>query len=175
MVTGVSILDYPALGSGINEYDKGQIRRSNWPNEINFAIRNGDEFNNTQFRDLLVHYKNLLMSWDAYVIDMMSEKFGATHPNDRLENNLFNFTKYIKRDMESFLTIVHGSYLTSNNNTQPIWSQTARKIFGESVRDDGPYLGELVHKNGKFFLNEITIISRKIECLPPFNGSLSEK
>jgi len=40
LVTGVSILDYPALGSGINEYDKGQIRRSNWPNEMNLTKQN---------------------------------------------------------------------------------------------------------------------------------------
>ena len=104
-LTDISILDLPAFGAKIDHLEKGHKKSPNWPTEINFALHNSNSRNLTDFFFL---YKSLLDDWKDHM-----ESLYDTHPTDTFthqmrNNEVFNFTKYIKDDMKTFLLSVAG-------------------------------------------------------------------
>ncbi len=55
-------------------------------------------------------------------------------------NHLFDFTKYIRKDMKTFLIALHGSFLTSSRKAVPTWQQVANESFNQTRSE---------HRNGK--------------------------
>ena len=50
-----------------------------------------------------------------------------------MENSyLFDFTKYIKKDMKTFLIALHGSFLTASREAVPTWGQVADESFNQT-------------------------------------------
>ena len=50
-----------------------------------------------------------------------------------MENNyLFDFTKYIREDMKTFLIAHHGSVLMASKEKMPIWGQIADESFNQT-------------------------------------------
>ena len=45
---------------------------------------------------------------------------------------LFDFTKYIKKDMKTFLIALHGSFLTASREAVPTWRQVADESFNQT-------------------------------------------
>ena len=53
-----------------------------------------------------------------------------------MENNFsFNFTNYIRKDMNTFLTAIHGSYLSPSKNHFSIWGEVANELFNDTKND----------------------------------------
>ena len=51
-------------------------------------------------------------------------------------NDLFDFTRYIREDMKTFLIAHHGSVLMASKETMPIWGQVADESFNQTRSED---------------------------------------
>jgi hypothetical protein len=128
----ISILDLPAFGSKIAHLERRHKRISNWPNEVNFAIR--DEVN-VSLPITFEKYKLLIDHWKSYMNDS-SARFSP----EMKYSYLFDFTKYIKKDMKTFLIALHGSFLTASREAVPTWRQVADESFNQTRSE---------HRSGK--------------------------
>jgi hypothetical protein len=56
-------------------------------------------------------------------------------------NHYMNFTNHMLADMEAFLKVIHGSFLTTSKQPLPILKQAAEIVFNNSstVHDKGLY------------------------------------
>ena len=110
----VSILDLPAFAHSIGTLEKSQKRESGWPTELNFAIRNGKKDANTT--ELFTKYKKLLEDWRNYMLQLDSTDYEDYWTENMANNEYFNFTHYIKKDIKTFLTAVTGMLVDSDQS-----------------------------------------------------------
>ena len=125
-VSNISILDLPAFGSKIAWLRKQHKRESNWPTEMNFAMRNRNE---STMPVIFKTYKTLLEHWENFMIKVYKKDPLATFTPLMENNTFFDFTNYIKSDMLTYLIVTHGSFLTTSDKTSPIWKQLASLLF----------------------------------------------
>ena len=50
-------------------------------------------------------------------------------------NNLFDFTRYIREDMKTFLIAHYGSVLMASKEAMPIWEQVADESFNQTRKE----------------------------------------
>ena len=129
----ISILDLPAYGSRIAQLEKHQKKESNWPTEINLSILKN---NQGELSAVFTEYKKLLDHWDRYMQNILESSSKANFTTEMENNRFFNFTGHIRKDMETFLIALQGSFLSPMKNSSQIWSETAKKIFKHTKRDD---------------------------------------
>ena len=128
----ISMLDLPAFGSKIAHLERQHRRVSNWPSEVNFSIR--DEMN-VSLPFAFRNYKLLIDHWKSFMQKLYMKDSSARLSPEMQNNYLFNFTKYIKEDMKTFLITLHGSFLTASKETMPTWEQVADESFNQT-RDE---------------------------------------
>jgi hypothetical protein len=63
---------------------------------------------------------------------MMTINISGLSPPEMENNYLFDFTKYIREDMKTFLIAHYGSVLTASKETLPIWGQVADESFNQT-------------------------------------------
>ena len=129
----VSILDLPGFGSKIPWLRLKHKRQPNWPIELNFAIRNNIA------NDVLAaftEYKTLIIHWQTYLEKVFQKDPKATFTPEMSNNQLFNFTDYIRQDIKAFLIATHGSYLTSEEHPLPIWKNVTEILFNSTIITD---------------------------------------
>jgi hypothetical protein len=102
----ISILDLPAFGSKIAHLERQHKRVSNWPSEVSFSIR--DEMD-VSLKTAFENYKVLIDHWQSYMQKIYMKDLNARFSPEMENNYLFDFTKYIKEDMRTFLIALHGS------------------------------------------------------------------
>ena len=129
----VSILDLPAFGSSVARFDKHHRIMSNWPTEVNFEIF---KHNQKDRLVLLTEYKDLLEDWENYMIKIFRNDSHASFTPLMEKNELFDFTRYIKADMKTFLLAMHGSFLTPSNETLLVWKKIAHEVFAETLPEN---------------------------------------
>ena len=160
----VSILDVPGFGSMVNNFEtvsvqanffvsKTEICTIPWANQLNMAIynklmskyswsKNWEKIINQECSDL----KNL---WKKYMEDPDNNDF----PPEIHNNTLFNFTDFIKDDMQAFLAVYVGSFQTSvgqnhvhvhekghmvdidygqQGNISGLWLEAGKNVFQET-------------------------------------------
>ena len=129
----ISILDLPAFGSRIVSLDKLQQSESNWPNELNFAIYN--KFKTSSERmTAFSQYKRLIVLWKLYMenVNKHGNMSSQTFP-PFIQHNPFNFNQHIEEDFSTFLKVYEGSHLTALDESSDVWSETAKKVFGQTL------------------------------------------
>ena len=122
-VKNVSILDFPAFGSMIGQINSNYKIKSNWPTEMNFEVFKGLD-GNTQ--EMFTQYKNLLNDWKSYLIKVRLKDTQAHFSPIMKNNNILNFTKYIRDDVKSFLISIQASHLNPTKDSSPIWKEIAK-------------------------------------------------
>jgi hypothetical protein len=134
----ISILDLPAFGSKIAHLEWQHKRISNWPSEVSFSIfdeirptttQNPSTNNQTyvSLQTAFENYKILIDHWKSFMQDS-SASFSP-----EMENNyLFDFTKYIREDMKTFLIAHHGSVLMASKEAMQIWEKVADESFNQT-------------------------------------------
>ena len=125
----ISILDLPAFGSKLAHFERRHKGISNWPNEVNFAIR--DELN-VSLPIAFEKYKLLIDHWRYYMRKIVMKDSSARFSPEMKNSYLFDFTKYIKKDMKTFLIALHGSFLTASREAVPTWRQVADESFNQT-------------------------------------------
>jgi len=125
----ISILDLPAFGSKIAHFERRHKIISNWPNEVNFAIRNEV---NVSLPITFEKYKLLIEHWWSYMQKIYKKDSSARFSPEMKNSYLFDFTKYIKKDMKTFLIALHGSFLTASRKAVPTWRQVADESFNQT-------------------------------------------
>ena len=129
----VSLLDLPSFGSSIAWLHRHHRRESNWQTEINFeTLQATDE----SFYNVFAEYKNLLESWENYLVKIYHNYPDASFTTSMESNKFFNFTKHIRTDFKTFLIAIHGSHLSPAKNTTPVWRDTAQKVFQSMENKD---------------------------------------
>ena len=133
-LTDISILDLPGFGSHIANLDQLQQSESNWPNELNFAIYNKFK-NSTERMKAFSQYKRLIGLWKIYLenVNQHGNESSTQYP-PCIEHNPFNFTQHIEEDFSTFLKVYEGSYSTALNESSDLWSETAKKVFGQTLK-----------------------------------------
>ena len=108
-----------------------------WSTQLNMAIYNQLVVNGTN-NDLDIDKtcENLKESWKRYIKNPKSNNFPPSWKNLTEQFKLFNFTKYIKKDMSSFLATYAASVQTIHNGFDTLWKDTATKIFSEVNSED---------------------------------------
>ena len=138
-IKDISILDLPAFGSKVVQLEGDQKNEPNWPTEMNFAIYSKNMDNMTI---VFNEYKTLLGHWNKYMEEISNNADLPNFTEDMKNNKYLNFTSYIKKDLGSFLKVISGTHLSASKNPNPLWKQTANKVF-ENTKDDSH-----VEKNG---------------------------
>ena len=69
--------------------------------------------------------KDLVQQWGEYMKDPESNPF----PPSVLNNTVFNYTKYIKKDMTTFL---ETQTISTRNTNASYWSDLGIKVFSET-------------------------------------------
>ena len=77
------------------------------------------------------NYKLLIDHWKSYMQKIYKKDSSARFSAEMKNNYLFNFTKYIREDMKTFLIALHGSHLSATNGTMKTWSQVADESFNQ--------------------------------------------
>jgi hypothetical protein len=131
----ISILDLPAFGSKIAHLEWQHKRISNWPSEVSFSILdaiqpttlNPSTNNQTKvpLQTVFENYKILIDHWKSYMQKIFMKDSRATFSPEMENNYLFDFTKYIREDIKTFLIAHHGSVLMALKESLPIWGQVA--------------------------------------------------
>ena len=129
----ISILDLPAFGSKIAHLEWQHKRISNWPNEVSFSIL--DEMNVPK-QTAFENYKILIDHWKSYMLKIFMKDSSASFSPEMETNDLFDFTRYIREDMKTFLIAHHGSVLMASKETMPIWGQVADESFNQTRSED---------------------------------------
>ena len=132
----VSILDFPGFGSSIARLDRSHKIESNWPTEINFEILKGIHDDPLLF---FGQFKDLLTDWENYIYQKLYQQDPHANFTASMKNSPFlNFTKYIREDPKTFLTAVHGSFLSPKKEIFPTWKNAAQTLFqnDESVSNN---------------------------------------
>ena len=125
----ISILDLPAFGSKIAHLEWQHKRISNWPSEVSFSIL--DEMN-VPLQTAFENYKILIDHWRSYMQKIFMKDSSARFSPEMENNYLFDFTKYIRKDMKTFLIALHGSVLMASTKKMPIWGQVADESFNQA-------------------------------------------
>ena len=128
-LTSISILDLPAFGSKIAHLEWQHKRISNWPSEISFSIL--DEMN-VSLQTAFQNYKILIDHWKSYMQKIFMKDSSASFSPEMENNYLFDFTRYIREDMKTFLTALHGSVLMASKEAMPIGRQVADESFNQT-------------------------------------------
>ena len=131
-VKNVSLLDLPAFGSMFRT--KKNCISPSWSIQQNMAIYN-QLMSSNNFRWSLywgdkLHHREcevLRVLWKEY---MKNPKVNDFPPKIK-SNEHFNFTKYIKDDMPTFLNAYSASFPNILNNTA-MWSEIAKRVFLDS-------------------------------------------
>merc|ERR1712051_91009 len=121
----ISILDLPAFGSKIAHLEWQHRRISNWPSEVSFSILGeiqptttpNPSTNNQTYVSLQTafeNYKILIDHWKSFMQKVYMKDLGAKFSPEMENNYLFDFTKYIREDMKTFLIAHHGSVLMAS-------------------------------------------------------------
>ena len=132
-VSNISILDFVAFGSMIPWLKKHHKREPNWPIEMNFAIRHKSE---DSILEIFKEYKTLIKGWKEYM-ERVHKRDPLNSFTSEMENKHFNFSKYIRADISTFLIATHGSFLTASDQTEPIWNKIANTLFNSSNISQG--------------------------------------
>ena len=128
-LTNISILDLPAFGSKIAHLEWQHKRISNWPNEVSFSIL--DEMN-VPLQTAFQNYKILIDHWKSYMLKIFMKDSSASFSPEMENNYLFDFTRYIREDMKTFLIAHHGSVLMASKEAMPILGQVADESFNQT-------------------------------------------
>ena len=125
----ISILDLPAFGSKIAHLERQHKRISNWPNEVSFSVL--DEMN-VPLQTAFQNYKILIDHWKSFMQKVYMKDLSARFSPEMENNYLFDFTKYIREDMKTFLIAHHGSVLMASKEALPILGQVADESFNQT-------------------------------------------
>ena len=138
----ISILDVPAFGSKIAHLEWRHKRISNWPSEVSFSILNeiqptttpnsSTNQTNVPLQTAFENYKILTDHWKSYMQKVFMKDLSARFSPEMENNYLFDFTKYIREDMRTFLIAHHGSVMTASKETMQIWGQVADESFNQT-------------------------------------------
>ena len=102
----ISILDFPAFGSKMDHIEKDHQKSPTWPTEVNFALHNSLNGNLSQ---VFFQHKNLLEDWKHHMESLYDADSAGTFTYRMQNNEILNFTKYIKEDMKTFLLSLAGN------------------------------------------------------------------
>ena len=105
----VSLLDLPAFGSTITTLKKGLKKQFLWPIQTNFALHKIDSALNVSRSKILMSYKTLFEDWGNYMKQLDRNVYDKQFTKDMENNEFFNFTGFIKKDMKTFLTAIAGN------------------------------------------------------------------
>ena len=106
----VSLLDLPAFGSTIGTLRKNLKKHFNWPVETSYAIRTSNT--GVNFNDIFTSYKNLVDDWGHHM-KLLRKKDNSGRFTLEMKNNRFmNFTKFIEKDMKTFLIALSGIFFS---------------------------------------------------------------
>ena len=133
-LSNVSLLDLPAFGSNIAWLRKSHKREQNWPTEMNYAIHNNHDKN---IPEAFKSYKIQLTQWEKYMNKVYRKAPLPSFTPKMKVNQFFNFTKHITKDITTFLSAIHGSFLTASNETLPIWINVSKDLFSSKNVLDG--------------------------------------
>ena len=128
-LTNISILDLPAFGSKIAHLEWQHRRISNWPNEVSFSIL--DEMN-VPLQTAFQNFKILIDHWKSYMLKVFMKDSSASFSPVMENNYLFDFTRYIREDMKTFLIAHHGSVLMASKEAMPILERVADESFNQT-------------------------------------------
>ena len=142
-LTNISILDLPAFGSKIAHLEWQHKRISNWPSEVSFSILdeirptttlNPSTNNQTKvsLQTAFENYKILIDHWKSYMQKVFMKDLSASFSPEMENNYLFDFTKYIREDMKTFLIAHHGSVLMASKEAMQIWGKVADESFNQT-------------------------------------------
>ena len=140
----VSLLDLPAFGSILDFFETEDCNLP-WSLQLNMEIYNTMISNNSTWgrynitKHITSECKALIKQWKKYMNDTEANDF----PPEIQKNTLFNFTNYIKEDMQTFLLAYAASFPNLSRNTT-IWSNIAKTFSIETnsendVRNNGTY------------------------------------
>ena len=104
-IKDISILDLPGFGAKLDHFEKDHQKSPTWPTEINFALHNSLKGNLSQ---VFLMHKILLNDWNHHMKGLYDTDPAKTFTYEMGNNDVLNFTKYIKEDMKSFLWSVAG-------------------------------------------------------------------
>ena len=141
----ISILDVPGFGSMFHPFKKScssyDYSQPPWSLQLNMAIYNQlikkYNFSWSWKDDLRSNCEDLAYHWEQYMKDPEANPFPPTVIN----NTFFNYTKYIKEDMTTFL---ETQTISTQNTNESYWSDLATKVFSETnskthVQENGYY------------------------------------
>ena len=110
ILKNISLLDLPAFGSTIGTLRKGLKKQFVWPIKMNFALLKSNH--NVNKTSISTSYKTLTEDWATYMNQLGSNDYADYFTAEMKNNRCFNFTRFIKADMKTFLTSIAG-----NNST----------------------------------------------------------
>jgi hypothetical protein len=139
----ISILDLPAFGSKIAHLEWQHKRISNWPSEVSFSILdelqptttpNPSTNNQTKvsLQTAFENYKILIDHWKSFMQKVYMKDLNARFSPEMENNYLFDFTKYIREDMKTFLIAHHGSVMMASKEAMQIWEKVADESFNQT-------------------------------------------
>ena len=131
-----SILDFPAFGSKVAWLRLQHKREPNWPTEVNFAILGGT---NETMLTLFKNYKTLIQDWRFFMENLYRKDVNASFTTTMKNNYLFNFTSQVIPNMKAFLIATHGSFLTSLNQSLPVWTKIAKSLLNETRHESSTF------------------------------------
>ena len=105
-IKNISILDLPGFGAKLDHFKKDHRTSPNWPTEINFALHNSLKGNLSQ---VFLMHKILLNDWNHHMKGLYDTYPANTFTYEMGNNEILNFTQYIKEDMKSFLKSIAGT------------------------------------------------------------------
>ena len=77
------------------------------------------------------NYKILIDHWKSYMQKVVMKDSSARFSPEMENNYLFDFTKYIRKDMKTFLIAHYGSVLMASKEILPMWGQVADDSFNQ--------------------------------------------
>ena len=78
------------------------------------------------------NYKILIDHWKSFMQKVYMKDLSARFSPEMENNYLFDFTKYIREDMKTFLIAHHGSVLMASKEAMQIWGQVADESFNQT-------------------------------------------
>ena len=102
----VSILDLLSFGSKIPQLKKSQSKEPNWPIEANFALQ---RISSGNLSHTFVQYKTLLEHWSNHINKLYENDHDASFTWDMEHNNFVNFTRFINKDIKSYIIAMAGN------------------------------------------------------------------
>ena len=134
LLKNVSIMDFPAFGSKFARLRLKHKIEPNYPTELNFAILQRSHETNL---NLFMNYKTLILDWKTYMERIARGNAKAQFTQTMKNNRIFTFTDHIKADMTAFLIATHGSFLTTEKKSPPVWTKVAKAIFNDTTHTSG--------------------------------------